>query len=90
MKIITVRAGEEFSLQFHNDRDEFWRILTGEAQVVIGDKTFSAQAGDEFNIPRKTNHRMRAVGQDAQFLEIAHGDFKENDITRLEDKYGRV
>ncbi len=90
VKIITVKAGEEFSLQYHNERDEFWKILEGQPEVIVGDQTTKASEGDEFNVPKKTNHRMRAGETDVKFLEIAYGDFKEDDIVRLEDKYGRL
>ena len=29
VKIITVNAGEELSLQKHNNRTEFWKIISG-------------------------------------------------------------
>ncbi len=90
VKIITVKAGEEFSLQYHDLRDEFWKILEGQPEVIVGDQTIKANAGDEFYVPRKTDHRVRAGDQDVKFLEIAYGEFKEDDIVRLQDKYGRA
>jgi mannose-6-phosphate isomerase-like protein (cupin superfamily) len=90
VKIILVRKGEAFSLQYHNSRTEFWKILSGNPEVTVGDKTVIAKQGDEFEIPPKTNHRIRATDSDSQILEIAAGNFDENDIVRLEDKYGRA
>jgi len=90
VKIITVKEGEEFSLQEHNHRTEFWRIISGTPDVTIGDSTVRAKAGDEFEIPPKTKHRVHATGADAEFLEISSGEFDENDIVRLEDDYGRA
>ena len=89
VKIITVNAGEEFSLQYHKNRDEFWRILEGEASVVVGEKKISAKQGDEFYIKAGDHHRLRALLGPVVFLEISFGRFDENDIVRLEDKYGR-
>ena len=90
VKIITIKAGESLSLQYHNHRDEFWKILEGQPEVTIDDKIIQANEGDEFNISKKENHRIKAGDKGVKFLEIASGKFDENDIIRLEDKYGRV
>lgn len=90
VKIIFVKKGEAFSLQYHNDRTEFWKILSGTPEVTIGKSTINAKRGDEFEIPPKTNHRVRSGDVDTEILEISFGEFKEDDITRLEDKYGRT
>jgi mannose-1-phosphate guanylyltransferase/mannose-1-phosphate guanylyltransferase/mannose-6-phosphate isomerase len=90
VKIIFVKKGEAFSLQYHNHRTEFWRILSGNPEVTLGEATIQAKEGDEFNIAPKTKHRVRSVDSDTEFLEIAYGDFDENDIIRIEDKYGRA
>lgn len=88
VKIITVKAGEAFSLQYHNNRAEFWKILKGEGLVTVGDETRKTTEDEEIFIPKNTNHRMQGI-TDISFLEIAMGEFDEKDIVRLEDKYGR-
>lgn len=89
VKIITVKKGEAFSLQYHHKRVEFWKILSGTPQVTIGDTTVLAKKDDEFLIPITMQHRVSALENDVEFLEIAAGGFDENDIVRIEDKYGR-
>lgn len=89
VKVITVSAGQAFSLQHHKNRGEFWRILSGRAHVRVGDTTKKGKAGDEFFIPVGVLHRVEAI-EDTEFLEIAFGNFDEQDIVRLEDKYGRI
>ncbi|MDE2021663.1 MAG: phosphomannose isomerase type II C-terminal cupin domain [Patescibacteria group bacterium] len=89
VKMVTVNAGEAFSLQTHEHRNEFWYALTGRGMVTVGDKTREANAGDSFFIKAQTPHRVECKDEHFIFLEIAFGDFDENDITRLEDKYGR-
>lgn len=89
VKIITVRAGEAFSLQRHHQRDEFWKILSGNGTVTVGETTVTAGPGDEFLIPANTIHRAQGGIETLVFLEIAFGHFDESDIERLEDKYGR-
>ena len=89
VKIITVKAGESISLQSHKDRSEFWKIIAGLGTVEIDGIVHEAKLGDEFMIPVGAKHRLS--GQtDVQILEVAFGDFAENDITRYDDKYGRA
>lgn len=90
VKILFVKKDEAFSLQYHNKRTEFWKILSGTPEITIGEAVVFAKPGDEFEILPKTNHRAWAIGKDAEILEISMGDFDEEDIIRLEDKYGRV
>ena len=90
VKTIVVRRGERFSLQYHRGRTEFWRILKGTPEVTVGNVVSRAKAGDEFTIPPETPHRVAAIDDEVEFLEIARGTFDENDIVRIEDKYGRT
>ena len=90
VKIISVLPGEQFSLQTHEHRGEFWRILTGYGTVIVGEQQTDAHAGDEFFVPQGSKHRAHAGPDGLSFLEIAFGAFDEHDITRLEDNYGRA
>ena len=49
-----------------------------------------ANPGDSFFIDYQTKHRIEGGENDAVLLEIAYGDFDEDDITRYEDAYGRA
>lgn len=89
VKILSVNPGEQLSLQYHHHRDEFWRVITGQGEIVLGDKTLPAKTGDEFFIPRETKHRIQTADSAMQVLEISFGKFDEEDIVRLEDKYKR-
>lgn len=86
VKIITVKEGEQLSLQFHNKRSEFWRVLTDGGEIVIDNTTYPGKKDAEYFIPVGTTHQVKGP---MQFLEIATGDFDEGDIVRLEDKYNR-
>ena len=90
VKIITVNIGGSLSLQKHENRTEFWRVLSGHPLVTIADKVIHANPGEEFFIEKTEPHRLEAPDDIVQILEIAHGIFDENDIVRLEDKYGRT
>lgn len=89
IKIITIKAGEKLSLQSHEFRNEFWRILSGEGKVTIGEDVMDAKKGDEFFISIGTKHRAEGINEELVFLEIAFGHSDEGDVIRLEDKYGR-
>jgi len=90
VKVLTVNAGEELSLQAHENRDEFWHIIKGSGMVRIGNKDAVAHVGDNFFAPRTTPHRITGGSDGLTFLEISFGTFAETDEVRLEDEYGRA
>ncbi|MEK7612767.1 MAG: phosphomannose isomerase type II C-terminal cupin domain [Patescibacteria group bacterium] len=90
VKIITVNAGEAFSLQTHANRKEFWRVLAGSGTITVGDAAQEVKPGDQFLIEIGQKHRAEGGPQGLVFLEIAFGTFDETDIKRFEDKYGRA
>ena len=90
VKILIVNPGEEFSLQYHKKREEFWYVLSGNPTVIIGNKKFVAHQGEEFMVKKNEKHRISAKDIEARILEISFGEFDENDIVRVKDKYGRV
>ena len=90
VKILFIEPNEELSLQKHKKRDEFWKIIQGRPEVEIGDKIIKAKPDDEFFIPKKTKHRLKAGKEPAKVLEISFGVFNEKDEIRLEDKYHRT
>ena len=99
VKIITVGPGEQLSLQIHRDRDEVWIALDGGLVVTMvspsGKKLEIGEMGTDpmqrYIINRGFAHTVRNEAESpARFLEIAFGHFDEDDIERLEDKYGRA
>lgn len=85
-----MNPGESISLQYHNSRSEFWVILKGNGFVTVGDTRTKAHEGDRFHIDAEENHRAEGGSEPLVFLEISTGHFDENDIVRVEDKYGRI
>lgn len=88
-KIIKVKPNQKLSLQYHENRDEFWQITKGSGKVTINEKIIEAKSGDTFTIPKKTKHRIESYEKGIEFLEIATGEVDEDDIIRLEDDYNR-
>ncbi len=90
VKILTVKPNESLSLQSHKKRSEFWHVISGSGTVLIGEIKKDTVVGDEHEIPVNTKHRLSSGNNGIQVLEIALGDFNEEDIVHYEDKYGRV
>jgi mannose-6-phosphate isomerase-like protein (cupin superfamily) len=90
VKTITVNPNEELSLQSHEKRSEFWKVLQGGGVFEIGDTKYDVKEGDENFIPVGVKHRLIGGENGIMILEIATGDFDEEDIIRYEDKYGRA
>ena len=90
VKIITVNAGQAFSLQTHAKRDEFWRVISGDGTIEIGGTKVSIEIGGDHFVPRAMAHRITAGTSTVVVLEVSLGDFDEKDIVRLEDRYGRT
>ncbi len=92
VKRILVTPGSTLSLQLHHFRCEHWIIVKGEAVVTLGEDKFVRKANEAVYIPAETKHRIQNdTRENVEFIEIQTGDnLDENDIVRLEDKYGRV
>ncbi len=90
VKIITVNADQELSLQQHEHRDEEWKILRGSGTVTVGGTKTPVAPGEEFRVLRGEKHRVSSGPDGLVFLEIAFGQFDETDIQRFEDDYGRA
>ena len=98
VKILTVRQGQRLSDQRHARRTEHWRVISGVAHVELEfadgrTETHDLDKGQEITIPVGTWHRLscrQGVPNPCEVLEVATGDFDEEDIERRSDDYGRV
>jgi mannose-6-phosphate isomerase-like protein (cupin superfamily) len=90
VKVISVNPNSSLSLQYHNNRSEFWRVLSGHPLITVGESITTANPGDDITIEKLQKHRIATKDDAVQILEIAYGDFDENDIVRVEDIYGRA
>jgi mannose-6-phosphate isomerase-like protein (cupin superfamily) len=91
VKQITVKPHEALSLQYHKYRSEIWTIVQGEANVQIDNITYNLQKGETINIPLNAVHSIANSNDvDLIFIETQLGSyFGEDDIVRINDKYGR-
>lgn len=89
VSLMTVEPGARLSLQSHTGRAELWIVLDDGAIVEIDDVVHHPRAGDELWIPANARHRLSSDGQRVRVLEIAFGDWRQEDITRYADDYNR-
>ena len=89
VKLIYINANARLSLQFHEYRREFWKIIKGKALVEINGKEEIKNENENVEIPNKAKHRIKALEENCIILEISYGIFDENDIVRIEDDYNR-
>ena len=92
VKKIVIKPGESPSYQYHFKRSEVWIIVKGQAEVKIDDVLMQHSVGDIICIPKEAAHQVTNNGNDELiFIEVQLGEyFGEDDIVRLEDKYGRI
>ena len=92
VKRISVKPGEKLSLQYHHHRSEHWTVVQGEAAVTIGDSTKPVKINESVYTPLKEKHALANEGGELmQLIEVQLGDYLgEDDIVRLEDRYGRA
>lgn len=85
LKLLYIKKGEQLSLQYHNNKAEFLICLQGKA-AMFGTQDFY-NPGDYLYLAPKTVHRIIAL-DDCIFIELSKGT--DEDIVRLDDKYGRT
>ena len=91
-KIIKVKPLGELSLQEHKRREEYWVIIKGSGEVVIGESKKKVAPGSYVYIPKGCKHKLINTSNVSSLMvaEVQLGDyFGEDDIIRYQDIYGR-
>ena len=91
-KLLFIRKGHRFSLQYHQKKDETIYVYEGKSLVETesndGQLTSAIlQAGQHIRIRPHTRHRIQAI-DDTMLFEVSTPEL--DDVTRLEDDYGRT
>jgi len=91
VKRIEVKPRSRLSYQTHEHRAEHWVIVVGTASSVIDGRTVVSHVGDTVDIAIGQPHRIaNDTDEPMIFIEIQRGSYLgEDDITRLEDDFGR-
>lgn len=92
VKRITVNPGAKLSVQMHHHRAEHWIVVSGTAKVTNGDNTYLVAENESTYIPIGQVHALENPGViPLEMIEVQSGSYLgEDDIVRLEDKYGRA
>jgi mannose-1-phosphate guanylyltransferase/mannose-6-phosphate isomerase len=90
-KRLIVKPGQKLSLQMHYHRSEHWIVVSGTAEVTIGDVATLLQENESTYIPAGAVHRLANPGKvPLHLIEVQCGTYLgEDDIVRIEDEYGR-
>lgn len=92
-KVISVKPGQQLSLQSHNHREEHWIVAHGKGIVQIEQSEIKIESGSSLFIPKGAKHRLTNTDSKENLIitEVQIGDYLgEDDIVRYEDNYGRV
>ncbi len=90
VSLMTVLPGQRLSLQSHTGRAELWIVIDDGVTVQVGELVKTYNAGDEIWIPANEKHRLSCqAGIPVRVLEVAFGNWQQDDIKRYEDDYKR-
>lgn len=91
VKIITVKPNSRLSLQRHWRRTERWRALDKGLIAEVDGKEIKMSLTKDVFVDVGMVHRIsNPTDEPLRLLELMYGVYDENDITRLEDDYGRA
>ena len=91
VKRLVVAPGGTLSLQKHQHRCEHWVVVSGTAEVTIGEAKKIVHENESAYIPSGAVHRLSNPGKiPLELIEVQTGSyFGEDDIVRLDDVYRR-
>ncbi len=98
VKRICVNPGQRLSLQKHAQRAEHWVVVRGTARITLGNQDgetftdFDLHPGQHCDIALGQVHRLSNLGREpVEIIEVQIGAYLgEDDITRLQDDFGRT
>jgi mannose-6-phosphate isomerase-like protein (cupin superfamily) len=90
-KVLVIEAGRRLSLQYHERKDEWIRVLSGRLRLTLeadggtlGERIL--EAGDGARVAPGRRHRFEAVER-AELIEVSTPEL--DDVVRLADDFGR-
>jgi mannose-1-phosphate guanylyltransferase / mannose-6-phosphate isomerase len=92
VKRITVKPGASLSLQMHRHRAEHWIVVRGKAHVTLENRQIVLEEDQSAYIPVGVYHRLENREDiPLDLIEVQSGSYLgEDDIIRVEDRYGRL
>jgi mannose-1-phosphate guanylyltransferase/mannose-6-phosphate isomerase len=91
IKRVSVSPGKCLSLQLHRRRSEHWIVVSGRADIQLGEERFLLAANESTFVRAGVRHRLGNPGETPlEVIEVQSGDYLgEDDIERFDDEYGR-
>lgn len=94
-KLIEVLEGQALSLQLHEHKDETMCVVSGRARLEHGATADALhvrelRAGDAIHLPAGVLHRLTAISDVLLVEASTAGTGWNEDVVRLDDRYGRV
>lgn len=93
LKTIYIKPNKRLSLQYHHHREEWWLLVSGDALATLHEKgkevVFPLKKGEVLRVAKKQIHRLSSK-KGGIVVEVAYGNFNEDDIVRIQDDHGRV
>jgi mannose-1-phosphate guanylyltransferase/mannose-6-phosphate isomerase len=91
IKRVSVRPGKRLSLQLHRHRSEHWIVVSGTAEIQLGEERFVLSPNESTFVRAGVKHRLGNPGKvPLEVIEVQSGDYLgEDDIVRFDDEYGR-
>lgn len=92
VKRITVLPGAKLSVQMHHHRAEHWIVVSGTASVTLDGQDHLLTENQSIYLPVGAVHALENPGKiPLELIEVQVGSYLgEDDIVRLQDRYGRV
>ncbi len=92
VKRIMVKPGAKTSTQIHYHRAEHWVVVEGTAKVTRGEEALLLHENESVYLPMGIKHAVENPGKiPLHLIEVQSGAYLgEDDIVRIEDKYGRA
>lgn len=90
-KILHIKKGHRYSLQYHEHKKETQYLLSGKVQFTIGKNNEELEEiilnpGDKLDVYPGDIHRAKGL-EDSTILEVSTNHL--NDVVKLADDYGR-
>ncbi len=91
-KLLFIKKGHRLSLHYHNEKDETFYCLEGQAIVELeGAKGEMVKTeiknGHCYRVTPKSKHRLQAI-EDTTLFEVSTPEL--DDVVRLDDDFGRA
>lgn len=93
VKVLRVNPRSALSLQYHEHREEHWLVLSRaheQVKFVINGSVLTPEPDVRYDVPKRIIHRITNNSDEVvEILEVMTGHYDEDDIVRLNDRYGR-